>query len=193
MSVGLKERIRLLQERWTGPLGAMRLSQTIATMLDPDIPVTMRAPLTINVPPGVAPLNIRGFSSGDTLINITDTGGQQVGSIGFDDNGLTSQDANGEENEEQGGGGVFAGTVLSGSGDTYSVLLEGGVTILDAFNTVTVEQRPSSTDTIPEGTKVVVFERQNGTFFMNVPTFLSVLFALVLLWPFQLTILRLFC
>ena len=156
-----------LQEDWTGPLGAQRLAQLLHTLSSGKVPLTLKAPLTIEVPEGVVPINIRNWTNGNTVMTFTDPFGATENTVTVGTGGVnTTAGGGGGTTGTTSGGGGLAGTVVSGSGSSYQVTVEGIV------GAVSVEQRPSSTDSIPTGTKVVVFTRANGTRFMNVPVYL---------------------
>lgn len=157
-----------LQEDWTGPLATQRLAQLLHSMSSGKVPLTLKAPLTIEVPDGVTPIHIRNWSNGNTVMTFTDLSGATENTVTVGTGGVNTSvgGGGGTTTTTVTGGGGLAGTVVSGSGSAYVVSLD------DGGGSVAVEQRPSSTDDIPVGTKVVVFTRANGTRFMNVQVWL---------------------
>ena len=160
-----RQRPVFLSEDWLGELGAQRLAHLLHALYTGKVAVEQDAPITLNATPGVPPINITNWTPGDVMFQFTDDTGQPVNSVTLGPDGFSSAPA-GTTTTTTGGGGGLPGTVMSGSGASYQVAIEG------VSGTVAVEQRPSSTDTIPTGTKVVVFTRANGTRFMNVATFI---------------------
>jgi hypothetical protein len=118
---------------------------------------------------------LRGFGDGDQIIQIVDGDGNDIGGVSIGDDGLphfdgesdsaeTGGDGGGEGGE--GGGGGFYGEVVSGSGSTYTVDVEG-------VGNVTVTQLQIDGDeTIPAGTMALVVQ-VGENYFMQVPVWLE--------------------
>lgn len=110
-----RQRDRLLREEpWT----ATALAQELYAMFAPDVPLEHWGQITLHQPDSGAPIVVRGFSSGDTLISARGPSGEDV--IDFDP---TDVDDDGGE----GGGGtvasIYHGLIVSGSGNSYAVAL----------------------------------------------------------------------
>jgi hypothetical protein len=171
--LGLIERMRLQQEEWQGPNGALRLAQLLSTFLNnPEVPFTTYQPITMRPPEGVAPLQIRGFGNGDLVFSITNTNGNTVGTVTFDsNNGLVSKNADGKTVSGGGGSSGSGGTtipctVTGGSGQTYTVnIYRNGRS--GAAQQVTATVPNEIEDDIPAGYMWFVVALSDGTYELN--------------------------
>lgn len=173
---------RLLRERWKN---ASLLAEELYAMLNDNIPLTQRAPLTIQLPEGDtrAPLTIKNWGDGP-MVKFLGKNDEDKGSI--DNNGdLVDPPVHGKKAQPKAGsaGSVsidfefFAGQVIGGSGSSYTVQLypDGTTPIMESGvpKIFTVKQlQIDSSATIPVGTWTIVFLRK-GQYYMQVPVWLG--------------------
>ena len=142
-------------------------------MFQEQTPLYTKAPITIDKPDGTdPPFTLRGFNAGDTVIQMLGRGGEDAGSFVFDD-GLTFNTPKSEDQPVVAStSNVFAGEIVSGSGDTYTVnVYENGLSSGAVTRSVRQLQIDSG-DTIPAGTWAMIGKGKDGSYFMQVPVWL---------------------
>lgn len=159
--------LRMLRETWRS---ATELAEELYAIFANDkLPLEHSGPITLDKPDGTqAPITLRGFKSGDTVLTINRTPDAPINiTLGNPnpDGTIPLGGLAGQSQQQQTPTNTFTGTVLSGSGATYSVRLGIG-------QTVNVTQlQINSDDIIPAGTRVLVV-KEAGVFKMVVPVWL---------------------
>lgn len=173
MAFNALERTRLLSETFGGERGTQRLAQVLHSMSNPRLPLTLQAPLTLNVSGANSPLVFRNWNPSSSNFTFIDQHGNALGSVSFDpQQGLISTNQNGETivpvSDQQDQTGTFSGTVQSGSGSgPYEVIRN------DTGELVHVEQlQINATQSVPPGTVLPIYRSGNGTYFMQAPVFI---------------------
>lgn len=160
---------RLLREKWTD---INTFAEEVYALLNTEnIPLTHSGTITLTTPPGSTEPAIQVFGGGGFAFSLTRGGNEVVldsGGLDLGEDGEVTEDDEDEEDEDtsEEDPAVFTGTILSGSGDSYTVRKSSG-------GDVDVTQLSIAEDeVIPVGTSVMVFN-VNGTYYINVPTWLA--------------------
>lgn len=160
-----EQALRLLRTKWRN---ATSLAQEIyAIISNPKIPLYTEGPIIIQRgASGETPLQFRGFSEGEPVIEI-DRGDRDpieitIGEEGFE---LPLEEDEIEDEQTGDGGNVFPGEVVSGSGETYQVEIIDGDTVEATCLGISDE------DEVPAGTSVML-TAHNDTYYFTVPLWL---------------------
>jgi len=177
-----KQAVRLLRTYWAT---AQLLAEELSCLFDEDVPLAHAAPITLTVQNQQAPLAVKGFTLGDSVISFGGGSGEDLGSLILTAGGLAYRDAdgnlqvpaprtNGNLSPAAGGtGGGFVGKVVSGSGSSYQVdLYENGPGNSATRRVSATQLQIDSAATIPAGTWALVAEVDRA-FFIQVPVWLA--------------------
>lgn len=152
-----RQRERLRRTRWED---INEFAEELYAMLDPKQPLTHEGPITLLRRGNTPFITFGGAGEDDSLFQINGRSGELVDVVTPE--GLTTPQA-GDTQQGSSSQQVFMGTIISGSGATYTVQLDTGAQV-----TVTQGQI-LATDTIPAGTVAVVVKKTSGTYAMQVP------------------------
>lgn len=173
-----RQAIRLLRDDW--PRAKQLAEELFAILSNAKIPLEHAGPIVFFAGDGAGGITFRGFGdSNGTPITIEREDSSlppiTIGPSGIDLNGADilnggtieakHLDGNaGGDSIAVGGGGIFLGTVLSGTGTTYLVDIDG-------TEVTAVQGTIHEDDEIPAGTEVMVFQI-GADYFLNVPVWM---------------------
>jgi hypothetical protein len=163
---------RLQRKRWKD---ANELAQEILAILgNPDLPLHHQGPITLQLPPGANYPQVR-FQGGVDGSRPLEFGRRDGGQFSFDYDGgdftfsggaATAETAENADNASGGdGGNAFPAAVVSGSGATYQVRIEGGATVRATCQGI------DASEEVPAGTAVTLV-LHNGAYYFTVPLWL---------------------
>lgn len=170
-----EQSMRLRRRRWDDP---QMLADELFAMFQAQVPLTHQGPLILERPEGsdFVPLTFRGFSSGETIFNITPASGTPI-SIQVGETGTvgTESATPASASTVTTSASVFAGSVLARAGTllgraAYSVsVYEQGLSRAATTRTVIQLQQATGSTDLAAGTAVLVVRGADGVYFMQAP------------------------
>lgn len=169
-----KQRYRLLRKGNDDPWTADQLAQELHSMFGPEVPLSHEGPIDLQMKGNNPFFYLSNFQTGDIVMQFKGRQGQPIGDLVLTDEGLGFQ----PEGQDQpvvvaqvGASNAFPAEVVSGSGSTYVVdTYPNGVNM--AAVRVNAAPWPEPDDIIPAGTKIFVVRTQDGSHYIQVPTWL---------------------
>lgn len=161
--------LRLLRERWRDPTDLAE--ELYAILSSVNLPLSHGGPITIDAGAGGQPaITLRGFDDNGVAIRIERSNGVflDIGPSYLDLGGgeVRNGTTPGGQQQQDPGGNVFTGEVISGSGANYTVQLRSGEQV------PATQLQIASGEVIPAGTAVILV-REDGAYYMQAPVWLD--------------------